>query len=281
MLSQTNKNSSVSENPTEQEQSRRTFLSACLSMAAFGASAQYRQSGESGSASAAEGNAAQRRAKSGDRQNAERNSLSLDVSERGLSLIKSFEGLHLRAYRCPAGVATIGYGHTQGVQLGDTLSGEGQAAAFLRQDLARHVREVNAVFQGVPLTQDQFDALASASFNCGCLKGGTSGFAKYAQREFKRLADSSDPGEQAEISAGIVAYLCRYNRANGKMLDGLLRRRLSEGLMLVGDANPIVSIDEYRQVKKEAEAAIQPPQGFPKKLAEKMARFLLARRGIL
>ena len=58
----------------------------------------------------------------------------MKTSQRGIDLIKQFEGLELTAYHCSAGVPTIGYGHTRGVSLGDTCT-EAQAEAMLVKDL--------------------------------------------------------------------------------------------------------------------------------------------------
>ena len=68
--------------------------------------------------------------------------ITLNISENGLNLIKSFEGCHLTAYRCPAGVWTIGYGHTAGVYEGMVITQE-QADKFLFEDVQRFVNAVN------------------------------------------------------------------------------------------------------------------------------------------
>lgn len=84
-----------------------------------------------------------------------------------------------------------------------------------------------------------------------------SGFASYARIEIPKLNQSTnpaaiDPAERAETLHGIVRYLSQYNRASGKFLDGLLRRRLSEGRLMAGDQDPVVSPDEYKKLKNEA-----------------------------
>ena len=80
-------------------------------------------------------------------------------------LVKEFEGLRLEAYLCPAGVPTIGYGHTHGVQLGTRISAE-QADQLLTVDLGR-VRRQLAPAVKVPVTRGQFIALLSLGFNVG------------------------------------------------------------------------------------------------------------------
>jgi lysozyme len=89
-----------------------------------------------------------------------------------LNAIKEFEGLRLQAYKCPAGVWTIGYGHTDGVTEGMEIT-ERQATALLKADLISVEKAVNEL--GVCKTQGQFDALVDFAFNLGieALKGST------------------------------------------------------------------------------------------------------------
>ena len=67
--------------------------------------------------------------------------MAMKISSKGVSLIKSFEGCRLKAYKCPAGVWTIGYGHTSGVKEGDTITQE-QADEYLRNVLAKYEKYV-------------------------------------------------------------------------------------------------------------------------------------------
>ena len=88
------------------------------------------------------------------------------TSERGVALIKRFEGRRLGAYRDVAGIWTIGYGHTgPDVTPGDLITPE-RAEELLRQDLLRFERGVRERVS-VPLNQNQFDALVSLAFNIG------------------------------------------------------------------------------------------------------------------
>ena len=94
----------------------------------------------------------------------------MNTSEAGLKLIKQFEGLRLKSYRCPAGIWTIGYGHTSAAGAPDVrenmrISRE-EAEAILRQDLAQFENAVSSLLS-VPLTENQFDTLVSFAFNCG------------------------------------------------------------------------------------------------------------------
>ena len=81
------------------------------------------------------------------------------ISQEGVNLIKHFEGCRLEAYKCPAGVWTVGYGHTKGVKEGDAIEQEA-AEAFLIEDLESFEQAVTRLVE-VPLTQQQFDALVS------------------------------------------------------------------------------------------------------------------------
>ena len=89
----------------------------------------------------------------------------MKTSKRGIDLIKQFEGLELTAYHCSAGVPTIGYGHTRGVSLGDSCT-EAQAEAMLVKDLEDTERQVIFYTKSL-LTQNQFDALVSWTYNLG------------------------------------------------------------------------------------------------------------------
>lgn len=92
--------------------------------------------------------------------------LNLSLSQNGLDLIKHFEGLRLKAYRCSAGILTIGYGHTGAdVKVGAVISKE-KAEELLRADVAQFERDVMSLLK-VPVTQSQFDALVSFAFNVG------------------------------------------------------------------------------------------------------------------
>ena len=135
----------------------------------------------------------------------------MQISKAGLDLIKQFEGLYLQAYRCPAGVPTIGYGHTAGVAMGQTITQQ-QADDYLRRDVRQFERAVERQVS-VPLTQGQFDALVSFAFNLG--EGAL------AQSTLLRLLNAGD-------YAGAAAQFDRWNKAGGRVLPGLVRRRAAE-----------------------------------------------------
>jgi len=129
----------------------------------------------------------------------------MKTSSKGIVLIKSFEGCHLTSYQCPSGVWTIGYGHTAGVSKGMTIT-QAQADAYLASDLAKYENYVNAL--KLPLNQNQFDALVSFTYNCG-------------NGNLKKLVKNRRLTQIAEA-------ILLYNKSNGKVLAGLVRRRQAE-----------------------------------------------------
>ena len=139
----------------------------------------------------------------------------MKTSQYGIDLIKHFEGCELKAYKCPAGVWTIGYGHTKGVQPGDEWS-EDHADHMLQVELEEYEGYVDK-YVTAPLGQNQFDALVSWTYNLG---GGNLS----ASTMLKVL----NAGEYDEVPNQML----RWNKAGGKVLEGLTRRRQAEADML-------------------------------------------------
>lgn len=148
-----------------------------------------------------------------------------NISENGLSLIKSFEGKYYEGYLCPAGVWTIGYGHT-GETLGQSSPkgmriSDADIDKLLKEDMARFEK---AVLRSVvvPLNQHQFDALVSFAFNVGAGALATSTLLKKLN-----VGDYAGAAEQFLV----------WNKAtvNGKktVLVGLTRRRQAERHMFL------------------------------------------------
>ena len=138
----------------------------------------------------------------------------MKISLEGLSLIKKFEGCKLIAYKCSAGVWTIGYGHTTGVKEGDVCTQE-EAEKLLRGDIFKFEEYVQDSVK-VDLDQSQFDALVAWTFNLGPgnLRSSTM---------LKKLNN----GEYETVPF----EMRRWNKAGGKTLDGLIRRRQAESLL--------------------------------------------------
>ena len=141
----------------------------------------------------------------------------MEVSQAGLELIKEFEGFRSNAYRDSVGVATIGYGHTKGVRMGDVIT-RAQGEAFLLGD-TQDAQEAVERLVTVPLTQNQYDALVSFTFNLGSGNLASSTL-------LKKLNDGDYPGAADEFP--------RWVHAGGKKLEGLVRRRNAERRLFLG-----------------------------------------------
>lgn len=135
----------------------------------------------------------------------------MKTSKQGITLIKQHEGFRAGAYRCPAGVWTIGYGHTATAHEGQRVSEE-EAEALLAADLAGAEETVSRLCP--PLRQNQFDALVSFVFNVG-----EGNFAKSTLLRCVK-ANPANPNIRGELE--------RWNKSKGMVLAGLIRRRKAE-----------------------------------------------------
>ena len=160
----------------------------------------------------------------------------MKTSPNGLKLIESFEGLILQSYDdyndhivhqgdTVHGTLTIGYGHTSAagdpsVFLGQTITRD-DADRILGQDLGRVEQEVNTLVK-VPLNQNQFDALVSFHFNTGAL-GHSSTLTLLNEGKYTEAAD----------------HMLLYNKAGGKVLAGLIRRRKAEQELFLSQATTL------------------------------------------
>lgn len=131
----------------------------------------------------------------------------MKTSEKGLELIKKFEGCKLTAYRCPAGVLTIGYGHTGDVKEGQKIT-QKKADTLLKEDLEKFEKRVAKYNWKYHFNQNEFDALVSFAYNIGNVDGLT----KNGKRSRGQVADA----------------ILLYNKAGGKVLNGLVKRRKAE-----------------------------------------------------
>ena len=148
------------------------------------------------------------------------------ISQQGVDLIKRHEGLRMEAYRDPAGVITIGYGHTRTARIGCTVT-IAEAEALLCADLD-HFEAGVAGLVTRPIKQSQFDALVCFAFNVGLDID--------ADERAEGLGDST---LLALVNAGrdqdaAIEFL-RWNRAGGRPLLGLTRRRLAEAQLFLED----------------------------------------------
>lgn len=144
------------------------------------------------------------------------------TSQKGFDLIKSAEGLRLTAYPDPATGGdpwTIGYGTTRGVKQGMRITVD-QADQYLKADVARFEPELANLVK-VPLTQNQWDALMSFVYNLGS--------ANLASSTLLKLLNVGDYARAAE-------QFPRWNKAAGKEMPGLTKRRLAERSLFLSAA---------------------------------------------
>lgn len=141
------------------------------------------------------------------------------TSQEGIELIKKFEGCELSPYVCSGGVLTIGYGHTgSDVAEGQEITQE-CAEQLLKEDLEKFENYVKDMVDP-ELKQCQFDALVAWTYNLGPTNLSTSTL-------LKRLNTNEFDDVPYQMK--------RWNKAGGKVLDGLVRRREAESLLFKGE----------------------------------------------
>ena len=143
----------------------------------------------------------------------------MKISNKGIALIKEFEGCRLQSYRCSAGVWTIGYGHTgKDIKEGMTITQQ-EADDWLIVDCNRVLQMLRDTLR-VPIRQNQLDALVSLGFNIG-----TEALRKSTLMSLvNRNPDDMNIPEQFD----------RWVYAGGKVMNGLVRRRKAEGRLYAG-----------------------------------------------
>ena len=144
------------------------------------------------------------------------------TSQKGFDLIKTFEGLRLKAYPDPATGAdpwTIGYGATRGVTKGMAITVD-QAERMLQNDVARFEPELERLLK-VTVSQNQWDALMSFVYNLGS--------ANLASSTLLKLLNAGD-------FRGAAGQFPRWNKAAGKEMPGLTKRRLAEQSLFLSAA---------------------------------------------
>lgn len=132
-------------------------------------------------------------------------------SQKCVDLVKKFEGCKLIAYKCPAGVNTIGYGHTLNVKLGTEITQQ-EAERLLMNDLLNVGNSVTKLTKNV--TQNQFDSLVSFAYNCGV------GALTYSTLLKKVNANPKDENIRLQFA--------KWNKVGIEPNRGLTRRRLAE-----------------------------------------------------
>lgn len=141
------------------------------------------------------------------------------INEKGLTLLKQSEGCKLHSYQDSVGVWTIGYGHTANAHEGQTINQQ-QADAFLKDDIKWCENLINTAVT-VPLTSNQFSALVVFTFNVGA-----QAFSASTLRH--KLNDGDYAGAAMEFP--------RWDKAGGKVLPGLEKRRKAEQLLFLDPA---------------------------------------------
>ena len=141
----------------------------------------------------------------------------MKTSNQGKNLIKEAEGLRLDAYRCPAGVPTIGWGHTKGVKMGLRIT-LAMAEDLLVEDIGPIERLLNGL--KINFRQEQFDALVSWIFNLG------SGKFKGSTMYKLILADAKDE----EVTDSLI----KWTYSGKQQLPGLMKRRVAEANLFIG-----------------------------------------------
>lgn len=139
---------------------------------------------------------------------------NMQISQEGLALIKKYEGCELEAYLCPAGVLTIGYGHIKNVKEGDTITQE-EANDMLLHEMVEYEEYINELVK-VDLQQYQFDALCSWVFNLGPTN--------LISSTLLKVLNNKD-------YEGVPTQIKRWNKSNGEVLEGLVKRREAEALL--------------------------------------------------
>lgn len=138
------------------------------------------------------------------------------MTKEGIDFIKGFEKLRLEAYKCQAGVWTIGYGHTQGVYQGQEITRE-EAERLFSSDIAKFEMGVRNILGSVAnrMRENKIDALVSLAFNIGlsAFKGSTL---------LKKI--KANPNDREVISEEWK----KWRLVNGRVSNGLVRRRAEE-----------------------------------------------------
>lgn len=178
---------------------------------------------------------------------------TLTLSPAGLKLIQSFEGCEkavkgsrrFKAYVDPVGVLTIGWGHTNATGrafTADSAWTRAECDAALREDMVKFERAVRSLTK-VPLAQCQFDALVSFAYNCGAgnLKSSTL-LRKVNRRDF----------------AGAAREFAKWNKAGGRVLKGLTRRRAAEAMLFAGAGCITVNAREDEPMAQAVDAPTAP-----------------------
>lgn len=175
---------------------------------------------------------------------------NLRVNQKGLALIKEFEGFRSKAYRCPAGVWTVGYGHTSAAgepKVGPlTVVTREEGEAILRRDLGTFERAVAEAVR-VTVTCNQFSALVSFCYNVGP--------GAFRSSSVLKAVNAKQWNE-------VPRRLALWNKAGGKVLPGLVRRRAAEAALFL-ERDHVSPAKEVEIEQVEAHETPDVPHGKP------------------
>ncbi len=169
----------------------------------------------------------------------------MKTSQQGLDLIKKYEGCRLKAYLDPVGILTIGYGHTSGVKIGQSIT-QVQAEKYLQEDVQKFEKEVKKYDSIYHWTQSQFDALVSFTYNCGA--GNLSKLTQKGNRTIRTISEK------------LLTYV---KAGTGRTLPGLVKRRHEEKSLFdaevlqnesVSDANSLWETEAVRSLQEAINA---------------------------
>ena len=166
------------------------------------------------------------------------------MSAAGLATVKEFEGLRLKAYKCPAAVWTIGYGHTSAAGVPEVTPKlevtKEECEAILKRDMKQYEDGVNKLVK-VGLTQGQFDALVDFAYNAGV-----------GALQKSTLLKRVNAGKFDEVPAEFM----KWTKGGGKELPGLVRRRRAEVELWRGlDAKAPVVTSQARLAPDQPQAS--------------------------
>lgn len=172
------------------------------------------------------------------------------VNQKGLELIKEYEGFRSKAYKCPAGIWTVGYGHTSAAgepKVGPLTSvSREEGEAILRHDLLAFERAVASAVK-VPLTSNQFSALVSFCYNVGPTA--------FRASSVLKAVNAQQWGE-------VPRRLALWNKAGGKVLPGLVRRRAAEAALFM-EPDKVSPAKEIKDEQIESRETPDVPRGKP------------------
>ena len=165
----------------------------------------------------------------------------MKIGTEGIKLIKSFEGCVLTAYKCPAGILTIGWGHTKDVYERMSITQEEADALFL-EDIKIYEDAVNNYVSKFNFNQNQFDALTSFAYNCG----------------IGSLNSICSLNSIAEIAAELPLYCNAYVNGVKTQLAGLVRRRKEELELFLKDITIETSVSCKRVKNADGTYTVRP-----------------------